>query len=288
MSALTKLFVILLIVCSMLLTAGVVVFVNRTEDFRMSLTQEQSRARTLQSEKESAEILARAAQNREQANAVESNRKIAERDQMIISLNEKIGAGATAGNTAQTTIAIQQAQLTDASSALKTLNQTLNDLQAKHDAMIKQHGETLIRNADLVGANTDLQKRIEQAEREVRWQNEQIVQLKAERDRIVRLLGDQGVDPNAAPVRGGVRPTPRVNGVVRQIRGEGGITVATISLGAADRIDKGMQFNIVDPNSTTFLGKITIDSVEANESIGRVEGPRVADIQPNQSRVVPQ
>ena len=44
MSVMTKLFVVLLIICSLLLTAATVVFVNRTEDFHKAANASEERA----------------------------------------------------------------------------------------------------------------------------------------------------------------------------------------------------------------------------------------------------
>jgi hypothetical protein len=288
LSALTKLFVILLIVCSMLLTGGVVVFINRTEGYKELWTKAQDEVRKRETEKDAAETLARTAQNREVAAVNQSNNKITELQTTIAQLTKEIGDRSTTVNTKDTQIHVLTAQNTDATSSLKNLNESLKDLQARYDAIVKQNGELQIRNAEFVGANTEVQKKNEALERELRAKVEELVQVKAERDKAREIIAQAGLDnPNRVGPRV-PRVAPAVSGYVKSVRTEGGQTFAVISLGAADRIDKGMQFNITDPNTSTFLGKITIDTVEANESFGRVEGPRVADIQPNQSRVLPQ
>ena len=65
---------------------------------------------------------------------------------------------------------------------------------------------------------------------------------------------------------------PRINGVVREVRTIAGLPYATISVGSADNVTKGMQFNIVQRNGA-FLGKLTVDTVELNDATGRIAGP---------------
>jgi chromosome segregation ATPase len=196
MSALTKLFVILLIVCSMLFTAGVVVFINRTDDFARSNDVLKHEVRRLPGEREASENLARAAQLREVAAAAELNRKIAEQQMNIAQLQKDVAAAGTSTNADKTQIAVLTAQLTDASSAIKTINQSLKDLQGRNDALVKQNSELSIQNANLVAANTDLQKKNETADRELRFLNDQVAQLKTDLNKAQQAIRDaQGRRP---------------------------------------------------------------------------------------------
>ena len=54
---------------------------------------------------------------------------------------------------------------------------------------------------------------------------------------------------------------------------------ATISVGAADQVTKGMQFKVIDPTARDpFLGYLIVDRVEPNEAIGHLTGPHVNDV----------
>ena len=57
------------------------------------------------------------------------------------------------------------------------------------------------------------------------------------------------------------------------------IPYATISVGTADRVAKGMTFTLIDSQGN-FLGYLIVDTVDTNESAGRLTGPRVADVKP--------
>jgi hypothetical protein len=61
-----------------------------------------------------------------------------------------------------------------------------------------------------------------------------------------------------------------INGVVRSVDIIGGKKYATISVGSADNVTKGMKFSVISKDD--FLGFLTVESVEPNAAIGQVEG----------------
>ena len=94
---------------------------------------------------------------------------------------------------------------------------------------------------------------------------------RSEIDLLLARVGSVGM--NAVPVR-----SPKINGVVTDVRTIAGRPYATISVGSVDSVVKGMQFNVIDRESGNFLGILTVDTVEPNESTGQLQGPRVADV----------
>src|ERR1051325_11496372 len=74
----TKLFVVLLIICSLLLTAATVVFVNRTEDYHKESMQFESRMLAAQRDKEAAQRDADAARARETEAIATANGKVSD------------------------------------------------------------------------------------------------------------------------------------------------------------------------------------------------------------------
>ncbi len=72
----------------------------------------------------------------------------------------------------------------------------------------------------------------------------------------------------------GAEMIANLRGVIKNKRTINGIEYATISLGSAQNVSKGMRFKVIDGNS--FLGYLTIDNVEPNESVGHLDGPNLA------------
>jgi hypothetical protein len=127
----------------------------------------------------------------------------------------------------------------------------------------------------------DLTNRLEVTERERRNATEQLEEMRGQNTKLGSALQDAGKNPreilasNRIPAGGGT--APRINGVVREVRTVAGLPYATISVGSADSVTKGMIFNVVERNGN-FLGKITIVSVELNEATGRLSGPKVDQV----------
>jgi len=78
----------------------------------------------------------------------------------------------------------------------------------------------------------------------------------------------------------GVTPATPINGVIRDKKNVNGVIFATISVGSQDQVTKNMVFNVIDREQGDFLGYLRVDRVEPNEAIGRLDGPKVADIKP--------
>ncbi len=73
--------------------------------------------------------------------------------------------------------------------------------------------------------------------------------------------------------------TANIRGVVKAKMNVGGVDYATILVGSADSVTKGMQFRVIDRTRQQFLGYLTVDAVEPNESSGHLTGPAVTAVQ---------
>ena len=71
---------------------------------------------------------------------------------------------------------------------------------------------------------------------------------------------------------------PDLQGVIRSVKTDEGRTYATISLGSQQKVEKGMEFSVIDQNDQTFLAKFIVDSVNPDSAFGRLEGPRVQNV----------
>lgn len=279
MSTLTKLFVVLLIICSIVLTAATVTFVNRVDDFQKERVASTGEINRLKQELDTAQSEASAAKLREQQAQGDFNRARTELDQQLNEARQALGQREAALNELKTKAGIQDATLTDLASAQKVAQQNVTDLQKRLDQIITENDKIRLANAELTGANTDLAKRLDATESERRFLAEQINQLRSDLASAHNFLRDRGITLDSMRQRPAA-PT-RLTGVVRDVRRENGISYATISLGSAQGVKKGMQFNIVDQGRNDFLGVITVEAVEQNQAFGRLDGPRLAQIRPD-------
>lgn len=279
MSALTKLFVVLLVVSSLLLTAATVVFVNRVEDYRKWAEAEKVRSAVKQAEIDALKVDLVAAQGQIAKLASDATSKAAELQRII---NDKDAAAAAKDAQIQTLnaqISGHLANIATLTGANDQAQKLIKDLKERNDTLVAEEGKLRLVNADLVAANTDYQKRLDEAEKERRWLVEQVNQLRADVTRLTNIIVENRIQLTSNQPRR--RSAPELRGAVKAVRTDGGITYVTITLGAADKVEKGMQFKVINQFSNEFLGNLTIESVDQNEAFGRVDGPKPADIKPD-------
>jgi hypothetical protein len=181
-------------------------------------------------------------------------------------------------------LALQSADLGRLTEALKSSEDTKNKLQDTLAQLRTGNDQLLRQNSEQSMAITDLTNKLEVTERERRFLAEQFSETQNQTERLGKALRDMGGDVAsilARPATGGLAAgAPPINGVIRNTRNIAGIPYATISVGSADNVVRGMQFSIIDRQSGRFLGKLTVDTVEPNESTGRLEGPAIAEVRP--------
>jgi multidrug efflux pump subunit AcrA (membrane-fusion protein) len=280
---LTKTFVLLHVVMSMLLAAGLIVFVNRVDNFQQTSTAQKAQLRL--AENRASEATAELAQVRasmgnvqqtSQARIQQIQAELAQRDQEMANLRTQLAE-------AQAGAASAQASLTSAMEAQKvaqanqgTLQGQLANLRQTHDKLMQQFTEANL-------SINDISARLSQTDRQRRDLQEQVAALQEQ-------MANQGTSggrtdagaPSGPRLASGVN----VNGVVREKRVIAGVPYATISIGSADAVQRNMRLRVLGgKNGQEFLGYIDVTQVEPEESIGVLRGPRVNEVTVN-SQVV--
>lgn len=280
MSPLTRLFVVLLVVLSLLLTAATVVFVNQTDDYKgkldfakQQLASEQAKSESVRSEAEAARATAQESVRQAMTQVEQSRQQMNALQQAAIDKDTQLGQ-------AKSQSAIQAADLTRLAEALKASEDTKSHLQEQLADLRGGNDKLVTQNAQLNQTVTDLTNRLEVTERERKFLAEQLTEAKAQTDKQGAMLRDMGVSPAQLASAGTRLGAPAINGVVRAVKPIAGIPYATVSVGSADGVQKGMEFKIISHDTGEFLGILSIDSVELNEATGRLAGPHVADIHP--------
>ena len=280
MSALTKIFVVLLVILSIVETAGMVVYVNRSDHFVKSNKDLETKLAAARAESTSANDKAAMANTARQQLQQQMQAQIDAKQGQINNLQQQL-----AGESAR--VAEMEGNVAQLTAANKSANDALQVAQKSYDTINTQM-------ADLRKADTDLQKRYAEANfaindltnkydvtnRQWRDANEQITQLNAELQKARETLHKAGVAENAAGQIQG-EPLVRVEGIVRSKENIGGIPYASISIGSADQVTKGMRLKVIDPDPKArdpFLGYLIVDRVEPNQAIGRLEGPHINEV----------
>jgi len=277
LSPLTKVFVVLLVLLSLVFSAAVITFVNAQQN---TYKANQVAIQQLSAEKGRADKLAADALAEAQASKDNYRLAVQQMEVMKQQANQTSQQVADMGaklQEANTKLAMLQATVTSQGEALKASE----DTKAKQwESIVAQRQQLDERQTQAAQMNTqinDLTSKLEVTERERRFASEQLEQLRQEATRLGGILKDHNIvyGPTVAPSGAGA---PKINGVVTDVRTIAGRPYATISVGSVDSVVKGMQFNVVDRDSGNFLGILTVDTVEPNESTGQLQGPKIADI----------
>ncbi len=278
MSALTKLFVVLLVVCSLLLTAATVVFVNRVENFKQASDLTQKKLEDSNRQLDQSRTQLDAIQRTTQAQIAEATKQLQAKETRINELQQRLAEMQVAQADLSSKLQLNALALTQATEGQKAsqgmstqLQTQTNDLRSSGDKLVKS-------NADLNATISDLTNRLEVTTRDMKFYQEQLTEAQNRAQALTAKVKDLGGVPTEIASAGTGAGAPAINGVIRETRNIGGIPYATISVGSADNVVKGMKFNVIDRAQGTFLGILTVDSVEPNAATGRLEGPAVDQV----------
>jgi multidrug efflux pump subunit AcrA (membrane-fusion protein) len=276
LTALTKVFIVLHVVMSLLLAAGLIVFVNRVDNYNTANKAQTQTIASLRAQLSSATTnagllqsdVALARQARDQAVA-DSQTKSAAQQLEIGRLQAQVAEGAKNLTMAQAATDNTTAALTASETAKKALSDLLESTRTDNNKMATA-------NVQLNLAVADLTNRLEVAQRQVTNLNESVAELKTEKERLEKTIADAGLKVSNNPgVAGGAPP---IDGVVRSTRTIGGIPYATISVGSQDQVKPGMKFSVIDREHSKFLGELTVEQVDEKEATGRLEGPGISEV----------
>ena len=277
MSALTKIFVVLLVVLSLLLAAASVTYLNTLPNY-------QSQLDTLRAANATAQANATNAASASQAELAALNERIA-------SITAQLSAASTDAARLRADLAQTEAEKADLQSQLAQANTTqstmaqavqantalVDELRNQVNSLRDQYQQTLTQfteaSRQLATTSNDNQRLLQQ----VRLLQEQQTELQSRAQDLEGAITQLGGDPGNLTTSD-IAPPP-INGVVLRVDTIGGQPYAMISVGSEDDVKPGMRFKVVDNNE--FLGYLTVEQVDDTQSIGQLSGPSVGRIGPN-------
>lgn len=270
MSPLTKLFVVLLVLVSVALSAGTITFVNKLDPLQTELKNTKLQLSAKDALLEKANAIASG------ANAAIEQSKAETANELAAANKDKLALqGTVADRDAQIAklsnqLASQTAANVSASTALKASEDAKAGLSEQVVALRKDADERLRQNADLGQRVNKLTADLDQTEKARRNLAEQLTDASGRADRLGKLLQDNGITVAQLDRAGTGAGAPAVNGIIRSRRNIAGKDYATISIGSQDLVTKGMQFKIIDANSGMFLGLLEVEVVDQNEAMGQI------------------
>jgi len=279
LSALSKTFVAILVVLSLLLSSAVIVWVNNTENYKQNVERVSA---DLAKEKKARVDAANEAQGAKQAQqeAIKSfnaqieqvqselktvQQEVSKRDIQIADLSAQVKQQIIAMTGSAEALKSSEAQR-------KLQSEQLADLRTMLDKAVKER-------SDLNLALSDTTNKLDVMTREWKFMKEQLTEAQNTSDRLMAQVKDLGGTPGTpAGLKAGA---PAINGVIREVRTlDDNRPWATISVGSADQVQKGMEFKVIDRSSGNFLGVLTVQNVQPNESTGVLVGPKIGDVKP--------
>lgn len=275
MSALTKIAIVLLVVASLLLSAGVVVFVNKVEDWQQLAKAQQSNYAKEQETTKSLMLEVLSVRNASDAQMKSANAALdaakaesASKDPIIAGLKadkdrltqEKAGVEATVATMTGVQAGLQ-GQLAAGATQITALRQSVDRLNEERHSL----------NSQL----TDALSKLEVVTRAYNNEKEKSAAARAAYDDLKTKVLAAGFTEMTLPKRSS-EGMPSLEGVVQGVFTAGNKPWATISIGSKDMVEKGMQFKVV--NNNEFLGYLTIQTTEPKEAAGVLDGPRVEKV----------
>ena len=286
MSALTKIFVVLLVVVSLLSAAGFIVFVNRVDNFKMSLATAQAKSDQLQgvanaARAETQSVVVRLdAARKDLTDANAENARIAsDSATQVAKLNSDLAAAASQARIAGVATDNITAALKASEESRGSVNTALASARTELDALNKTKLEDEI-------AISSFTNQVDVLRGQVTNFQEELAQTKADNDRLNKLAKDRGIPTDTTAAAGTGIGAPPINGYVVDTKPINGIPYATISVGSAESVTKGMVFQVIDRDHAKYLGELTVDTVDLHNATGKLEGPSVSSIRKGQSTEV--
>lgn len=270
MSILTKVFVVLVAVLSVMLVALIVPFVANTENYK---TQRDVALRS----KAAAEAAAAAANDKVALLASQGTATEKEFSEKIQALNQTLAEQARGRRDAENQLAQTQAQNTKLAADVSRLSAAHDMLASVNKSIADELNQ---RRTSMVELQTQLIQQIDQSKslastvdtlnHQVRRFSEQIQLLGEEKrkleDELALVPPDfrQSKAVNAAPV-----PQVRIEGKVTKVQSADGQTLVQISVGKTDGVAQNMKFIVY--RGQQYLGTLSVRVVDDRSSAGLVE-----------------
>jgi len=277
-SALTKIFVVLLVILSIVMAAGVVVWVNRQQQFNVALRSAQEKLAAADQKASSASRELENANSAQKLLEKTYSDMVKSKDQEKAQLSQGLMDANTRIAELNTNLAQQTAASQSANSALEVAQKTLDTTMAQFADLRKSDLDLQRQYAEATFRINDLLNKYETTNKQWQFAEEQVTQLQKDNQHLTQVMHQAGVSlANPRTING--ESLVRLQGVIRSKSNVGGIPMATISLGSGDQVTKGMQFKLLDPSAKDpFLGYLIVDNVEPHEAIGHLSGPRINEV----------
>lgn len=264
MHPLTKVLVVLAALLSIAVAAFTIAYTANAERLRSDLLNERELARAAQDQSARTNTAAATEKTRWETEKASLGNQIADLDARLSTLqrdNSRLLADLKGQEAAALTT---QAKIDQ----LSATNQTLSSLIAKYRDEVTTLRQNELgysrREIELADRASDLSGQLEVAVENNRSLQEQLVEL---RDQLAnQSAGITGGARGEGTIRASIPIRARVTGVQN---GPNGDLLVQIEAGTSDQLRERMELSLV--RGGTLLGKVVLQAVDTNESVGRVD-----------------
>ena len=274
MSALTKIFVVLLVVLSLLLAAASVTFLNTIPDYTTQI--ETLRAQSEAASAQTAAVRTSEGSQRQaaQAQVQQLNARLDAAEASILDLRQQVAQAEAEAAALQTQLAAATGTVSTANQALLAATTQADTLNQQLASLRQENNQTAVESAQTSRALAQAQNELAAAQRIVRRLQTTVADQTGRIGELETVARINGVDPDDIDPRF----APPINGIIVERSTISDRPYATISVGREDDVRPGMEFFIVDRQSGDFLGFVRIEEVDDAEAFGRLEGPNVNNV----------
>ena len=272
MHVVTKILVVLATVLSILLAAMSVAFTANADRVRAEYerirTMEDAQVKTLTAK----EAASGAARERLEDRIGELNDELARVNREMLAFQQDNARLMTRAESAQAEAAAVQAKIDQLAATVATQSELISSYRGEVTNLRDKELRYARREIELSDRINELAGQLEVAQETNRALQERLAEAQFADGRPGRQVSAAATGAASGPVRAQITEIRRDPGT--------GSTLAAIDAGANDRLRRNMELSIVRGNE--FIGKLTLQSVDLNESVGRVDllGNRGASVRP--------
>ncbi|MCC7192453.1 MAG: hypothetical protein IT444_06675 [Phycisphaeraceae bacterium] len=272
MSVLTKVFVVLVTVLSILLVALFVPFVAKTENYKEQVRLAKTEAEGARQTAAQRQTEINTMQNKQTEAYVQLQSAKALVDQQVLALNDRLAQSEKEGLEAKADLVKREADLTQLSAAAKLSTQLQEAMEAelrdRRTAMVSQQ----TRMIELQDRIEEITSQLQAAERQRKRDAERLVDLETQLAETTKRLA-QGGSAVAANTAGPTAPATfessvTINGSVTKVDKVEGDSFAQINVGSAGGVEENMRFLV--HRGDVYLGTLVITAVDTNAASGRM------------------
>lgn len=272
MHVVTKILVVLATVLSILLAAMSVAFTAnadriRSENERLR-TMDDAQSRTIQAK----EAASGSARDRLEDRIGELNDEIARTNREMLAFQQDNARLMADTEAARAEAVAVQAKIDQLASTVATQTELIASYRSEVTTLRDNELRYARREIELADRISDLTGQLEVAQETNRALQERLAEAQFSSGRPGGSVAGGTRGETAGPVRAQITELRRDPG--------SGATLASIDAGSNDRLRRNMELSIVRGNE--FIGKLTLETVDLNESVGRVNmlGNRQASVRP--------